>query len=884
MRPAPATLVSLLMVAFLTSYENAHAQVVTGDLQFSVVDSLGDPIPGVNAAVTGPHVQGVRGTVSDDLGRCQVIALPPGVVSLRISHPAYRLVLVDNVRVQLGKTTSLGAIFMRQQVHDMPELVVTADRVLIDATSTTYGSNLRPADLDNLPVARNVNDVIALLPLSNSSYFGDAVNIGGATGSENKYFVDGVEVTDPLFQASGTALPYNFIQELEVRGGGYESDSRSALGGVLNVVTYSGTNEFHGSAFGFFTSNRFAANRRVGLLDPTQGGFSNYDAGASLGGPIIQDELWFFAAYNPTFARRDVEVPGYGMSVDQTVVNSFAAKLTWKASDQMRLVMTATGDPTTQSAIGNTLGIPPSGGLANSDMYFMNIGYGGINLSLNGTYTVGRDILIEGSIARVNRHDTGDPARSDEPYFVDNVLNQWSGGPPSRWDSFRYATMGRLAATLNMGTHSIKMGFEYKVNGTDNRYANNSIVKYNDTTYNEYVSKGYETVHDNIPSVFVQDLWQITRSLSVHAGIRWDGQDIIGSNGRLTQRVIVPLQPRVGFTYVPDDERTQKIFGSFGRYSQEFALFQSVNLFSDQGYSYAYQYNHDPRVSRSGAVTLPGGGPFTISPGTQGLHGQYYDEFSLGYERAIHGTIRVRIEGLYRTLREAIDDVYLASSGTWKIGNPGMGELAAWPKPERHYTALAITVERNSDPHFNFLASYVLSQDYGNYGGIFDAVIHGGYPNTSTAFDDLNSTTQFGKGLLPNDRTNVLKLAGSYQFDFGLAAGGSFIAESGTPLSEYAYTDFSGKLIAPRGSFGRTPAIWDLSARLAYELPLAAFQRARIILDMFHIASQRSVVDIQQARGYQDASGNLVWFDPTYRQAYRYQPPMSVRLGMEVSF
>ena len=240
-----------------------HAQEVTGDLRFSVRDSLGDPIPGVNAAVTGADLQGVRGTVSDGAGRCVILALPPGLISVRLSHPAYHSVVFENVRIQLGKTTSLGDIALRQSVHDMPEIVVTIDRAEIDASSTTYGSNLRPAEVDFLPLERNYKEMIAMLPLSNFSYYGDGMNIGGSTGYENKYVVDGVEVTDPLIQTSGTNLPYNFIREVEVKAGGYEADGRSALGGVLNVVTYSGTNELRGSVFGFYTSNRFGGDRRV---------------------------------------------------------------------------------------------------------------------------------------------------------------------------------------------------------------------------------------------------------------------------------------------------------------------------------------------------------------------------------------------------------------------------------------------------------------------------------------------------------------------------------------------------------------------------------------------------------------------------------------------
>ncbi len=94
-----------------------------------------------------------------------------------------------------------------------------------------------------------------------------------AAGFENKYFVEGVEVTDTLIGVSSTNLLYNFIKEVEVKDGGYEAEFQSALGGVVNVITNSGTNEFHGSFFGFYAGNGFAANKEFGLLKPTKGNF-----------------------------------------------------------------------------------------------------------------------------------------------------------------------------------------------------------------------------------------------------------------------------------------------------------------------------------------------------------------------------------------------------------------------------------------------------------------------------------------------------------------------------------------------------------------------------------------------------------------------------------
>ena len=874
-------LVFILVLPIIT-----YAQDITGNIEGRIVDTSGIPLTGVDITLQSENMQGIRGASSDNYGHFKILVLPIGSYKVKVSSTGYENITFDNVQVALGKTTNLGLIYLNPQTVNLNEVVVSGNKIIIDPNSTAYGGTLRSKDFENLPIDRNYKSMISLLPQSNLSFLGDGVNIAGATGSENKYFIDGVEVTEPMFGESGTSLPYNFIREIEVKAGGYDAESRSSLGGVLNVVTYSGTNELHGSAFGFYTGNRFATHRRVGLSDPTQGGFSNYDVGFGIGGPIIHNELWFFVAYNPTFARRDVDVPGYGIYIDHSKTNSFAAKFTWTASDRLHVIMTATGDPAVEHAVGNGVVFPPSV-LMEPDSYLMNIGNGGINISISGTYTAGDRLIIDGSAARVTFHSTGDPATDlgmQETFFYDHITDSWSGGPQSKWDSFRYSNSGRVAASLIAEAHTLKLGLEYKVIGTDNRYTSHSIDRWEAASYEESFVSANETVHEDNPSIFLQDKWQISRKISIHGGIRWDGQFIVGSDGNVDQKVTTPLQPRIGFVYLLDTDGSQRVFGSFGRFSQDFALAGGVNQFSNQGYYYNIHYRQDPRVSRAGDSVLYSG-QFSLSKGVQGLRGQYFDEFILGYERAVFGNLRVSLQGVYRTLREAIDDAYLASEGAWSYGNPGAGVFAAWPRPRREYTALILSVEQHEDEHFNFLASYVLSRNYGNYGGLFDAAYPPTSPNFGSYFDDLTSTRQFGIGLLPNDRTHIFKFSGSYRFNFGLSTGITFTAQTGTPLSEYVglYQINTLALYAPRGSAGRTPAIWDLSMRLLYDLPVAAFSRVRFIVDVFDIASQRRPVDFQQlvtaldpVTGYHPVS--------TYGQAIRYQPPTSVRLGMEVSF
>lgn len=199
------------------------------------------------------------------------------------------------------------------------------------------------------------------------------------------------------------------------------------------------------------------------------------------------------------------------------------------------------------------------------------------------------------------------------------------------------------------------------------------------------------------------------------------------------------------------------------------------------------------------------------------------DEYSVGYERVVGLGMRTGVQGLFRRLGEAVDNVFLVNELRYRFGNPGGGILSEWPKATREYSALIVTFERCEHEHFNFLASYVLSRDFGNYEGLFDAINHNGLPHQNVMFDVLNTARINATGLVPNDRTHVFKFAGSYRFSFGLSAGVSFIAESGTPLSEYAYSDFGIRFLSPRGSAGRTPSLWDLNACLVYQLRLNGY-------------------------------------------------------------
>ena len=133
----------------------------------------------------------------------------------------------------------------------------------------------------------------------------------GSTSVENTYIVDGINTTDPAFGLLSTNLPNEFVQETEVISGGYNAEYGRSTGGIVNVITKSGSNEFHGSVFGYWTPGGLVATQKdipsaASAIDRQDNLANAFDFGAEIGGPIVKDKLWFHAGINPSFNYNDV--------------------------------------------------------------------------------------------------------------------------------------------------------------------------------------------------------------------------------------------------------------------------------------------------------------------------------------------------------------------------------------------------------------------------------------------------------------------------------------------------------------------------------------------------------------------------------------------------
>lgn len=875
-------------------------QAVTGSLTGHVVDSAGAPLTGVTVRVAGDQRQRTHVAGTDDQGRFRFARLAPGAYTVEVRRIGYRALRWSGVLVELGRTMDLAPTTLSVEPVALPVLEVDARRAPIDVTRASLGTTLRTRRVRQLPVGRTYDSMLPLLPQAHESFLGDPVNVAGSTGLENAYYVEGVDVTDVYRGRGGTALPFELVDAVEVIHGGYEAEHGRALGGIVNVVTRSGGDELRARAFGTWTGSAVASQPTAvpGVLHRTS--FREYDVGVTVSGPVVRGRAWFFTAYSPSLARADVELQDLGPQDTWSTRHRFAAKLDGRVADDTDVTLTVFGDPSRARRIR-----PSSSGvkLLEADPVLNRHREGGANASLRASTVLGDRLLLEAVAARhTGREDIeGATAKGRaEPTLIDRRELpgiRLSGGNQSDQALDTRRTSLALSASLFAGDHALKAGLELQDRRLDVlvREDPGQITRLEDHLWQGSFLVQDFTVRNRITTAYVQDSWTVHRRWRLNLGLRWDGQVMRDQNGDVGQRIMDQLQPRLGFVWQPGEPGTQKVFGHVGRFHQQLALHWATLTLAGFDQQQAF-YSVDPRDFPDAVDSVR---VFSTSSDVRGgvddLRGEHHDELVVGYERQVGRGSKVGIAGLHRTLGSSVTLAF-GADGELTAGNPGRGLLAHLPASERTYTALELTVERR-DPGLSLLASYVLSRSRGNYPGLYAAdaggLRGGSFGPNNDQLSYFASQRVNAAGPLPNDRTHVLKLAGTRAFAGGLTVGATFLAASGTPLSEFGRvpSGFNTPLfLAPRGSAGRSPAIWDLSLRMARRLPRS--DGGRIVLDLLHLGNPRTVVRVDQrrfsgARGspfapYEELVENQRGERPAYGAALDYQPPFALRLGVEL--
>ncbi|HVF46960.1 MAG TPA: TonB-dependent receptor [Pyrinomonadaceae bacterium] len=307
----------------------AFGQETTGSIEGTITDPNGAVVPGVEVTITsrtGAAVSGVgftRSSTTDGNGFFRVQQIPPGYYTITTSATSgFGVATLNNIEVVLGKATPVN-IKVTAGAQTI-EVNVSADTQAIDPTGNRIQTNITQRTAELLPKGVNFTSLLNISPAVRAEPNSGGFQIDGASGSENTFIIDGQEVSN--FR-TGTLnlnnnIPFQFVQEVQVKSSGFEAEFGGATGGVINVVTRGGGNQFRGEAGVEFqpafgrTNSRPFLNRTQFTTAGTARTIAEYisfpkDEGTdffpyfSLGGPIIKDRAWFFGSYAPQFINRD---------------------------------------------------------------------------------------------------------------------------------------------------------------------------------------------------------------------------------------------------------------------------------------------------------------------------------------------------------------------------------------------------------------------------------------------------------------------------------------------------------------------------------------------------------------------------------------------------
>lgn len=328
--------ISLMLALVLSLGVSALGQERTGDLEGTVKDSNGAVVPNVAVTIknststataietTGISTGFSRTVTTDDQGFFRVLQMPPGsYVVTTAATSGFGESRNENVQITLGRATQLSIQLTAGQASATVN-VATSDQP-IDTTGSDISTSLSAQKLALLPKGGSFLSALKASPGTRPDTIAGGFSVDGATNSENVFIIDGQEVTN--YKNAGinanSQVPFALIQELQVKTSGFDAEFGGATGGVINVVTKGGGNDFHGELGMGIRIDKFDGNPRPSLLRFTSGSgatftqtIENYSQpksnyiqttpSANLGGPIIKNKLWFFGSWSPAITEQTV--------------------------------------------------------------------------------------------------------------------------------------------------------------------------------------------------------------------------------------------------------------------------------------------------------------------------------------------------------------------------------------------------------------------------------------------------------------------------------------------------------------------------------------------------------------------------------------------------
>ena len=564
----------LLLAAFAVALPLpllAQSQAAGGAIEGTITDESGAVLPGATVTVKSPATGLTREAPTDASGLFRAPLLPVGTYDVSVALQGFATTKRTGLTLNIGQTLAVNMTLKVASAQE--EITVTAEAPLLEATRSQQSSVVNERAVANLPVnGRNFIDFVLTTPGVTRDPRGGDISFAGQRGTLNSLVIDGADNNNTFFgqtlgrTGSGRA-PYQFsqdaVQEFQVNRNAYSAEYGRAGGAVINVVTKSGTNAFHGSVFEFFRDKSLNANsynNKIRTPIAARSPFRVHQFGSSLGGPIQRDRAFFFVSYDgqrqtipntipvnlpanlPTdadtqrgLALLQAQETEYPSTRDQNV---FLAKVDYQLSAKHRLSLRYNH----QNFTG-----------ANNESTSGSLDHSGDSLVRTRTFNVSLSSVISPTFYNEFRAQS---ARDKEPGLANSEAPEVTvrqGGQTllvfgRNFFSPRETTIKRwqMADTVTWirGAHAWKVGADFNHDDILNFFPGNFGGRY---TFNSLASLGrgrpdgvgetYQqafaglntsgpTTTPNITefAAFIQDEWRLNKTLTFTLGLRYDIQ------------------------------------------------------------------------------------------------------------------------------------------------------------------------------------------------------------------------------------------------------------------------------------------------------------------------------------------------------------------------
>ena len=927
----------------LASY--ASCQTATANLTGAIFDDEGAPLPGSTVLVRNVNTGFLRTDISDQTGEYHFSSLPVGIYDVTAQIQGFASEVQKSIPLDVARTVSID--FHLKLSTSGQNIEVSGGAPLIERTESHIATIVTPEQIANLPLNdRQFANLGVLAPgtalISNpdpTRLRNLAISSIGGSGRNLNVTIDGGDNTDDTIGGINEFYPLESIAEFNFLTNRYEAEYGRASGGVLNVVTKTGTNDIHGSFFSFFRDDALnalsKAEENAGLTDSAQ--YSRKQFGGSIGGPIRKDRAHFFLAIEreqldiPTIVDTRGAAPEFdGPHNVPTRHNLYTAKLTFNPDPKQFLVVRY-GQQRSTTLYGASGNYAPNAwaDLKNS-LHSMLVSH---------SYQMSMDALNELLFQYADYKDLITPLSRDPAelfLYTGVLLGQYNPMQENRQKKYQVKDDYSWSSSWK-GIQHFKAGINFvrepTVGGTVFLDQASFVYTYFGSDRNApifEITKGGGTLQFNVPNnqygIFLQDDWSVNHRLTLNLGIRYDyvtGFDLDQSKNSLYRALsttsndfpwLDPVRknpsgkissdknnfaPRLGFAYDWKGDGTLVIRGGWGLY-YDFPYTNGNILFAEIAGKSGLIYDHcdldaEGECSRGGIFNPDGslfriGDPFPENQVSPFLTNDavspdfvvpYTTQSSIGFSRQMSPHSALDIDYVHAAAR----DRFLRFRFNGLVN--GQQVLSGFSRGARFwynggfsdYNALNVTYRHQFTRNLQVQASYTLSKVTGNTLPGSDE-FRLGSPCGDCTLDFRIGPGQDARmvGPLNTDATHRLVAAGTVDLPLGLIVSGIFRANSAPPFNAFLFEDpdLDGFYYSITD-----PHVNSRRGKAFSQLDL----RVAKLFSIGKTANVRAILEIFNLFNAENPNG----FDgdlesPTFGQPFVFGDPRQAQLGFRIEF